>query len=81
MEVQPGTTAKLDKLSVDIEDPKVNYSEKALPNGVLIKTNEPGAMGIGSELIKEVNDSIKSVRVKWQTSKNVVAVNKYYWES
>lgn len=45
----------------DISD--VDWKETGLKNGVLSKTNEPGARGIGTGVLKEINQDIKNMEI------------------
>ncbi|EDN71944.1 hypothetical protein BGS_1353 [Beggiatoa sp. SS] len=53
MEVELGTTTWLDSLSIEYWDS--NLGEADLPDGVFTKSNEPGAYGIGVNLLEKFN--------------------------
>jgi len=61
MEVEPGTKKWLEDQAVDWMDVP---GESSLPKGVLKKSNEPGALGIGNDLLKDFNKRVKKVKVK-----------------
>lgn len=61
LSVTPGTTAMLESRSVDYS--RVS-GEAALPGGVIVKENEPGAFGIGIDLLWEFNARVTGVKVK-----------------
>ncbi len=61
MEVKPGTTDMLKSKSVDFE---TVAGEASAPGGVLTKANEPGAFGVGNDVIPEFNQQVTSVTVK-----------------
>ena len=60
--MEKGTIKWLKDMGIDIES--VDWKETALPNGVLTKTNEPGALGIGKDLITTFNNRVKKVTIK-----------------
>jgi RHS repeat-associated protein len=60
-DMKTGTTEWLESLSQDFDSVE---GEKDLPCGVLTKTNEGDAMGIGSGLIDEFNSKVLKVTIK-----------------
>ncbi len=61
MQVEAGTTDWLRSLSVDFSKVK---GEAALPGGVLTKGNEPGAFGIGKDVLQQFNGKVMSANVQ-----------------
>ena len=60
--VEKGTTDWLKGKSKDMD--KEMLGETSLPNGVLTKPNEQGALGIGKDLIEDFNKKVKEVEIK-----------------
>ncbi|MES2673807.1 MAG: RHS repeat-associated core domain-containing protein [Pseudomonadota bacterium] len=60
MEVKPGTTDMLKSKSVDFE---TVAGEASAPGSVLTKANEPGAFGVGNDVIPEFNQQVTNVTV------------------
>ena len=57
----------LNKSGAELLDNTTDYDlvdgETKCPNGVLTKSNEPGAKGIGKNLIPEINKNIESIEI------------------
>ncbi|ABC30511.1 hypothetical protein HCH_03779 [Hahella chejuensis KCTC 2396] len=62
MFVEPGTIQWLESLSEDYWD--MDVGEAGFPDGVFTKDNEPGAFGIGINLLDEFNEKVKKVTVE-----------------
>ncbi|WP_274371141.1 RHS repeat-associated core domain-containing protein, partial [Morganella morganii] len=65
-------------LNNHIDISEVDWKETGLKNGVLSKSNEFGARGIGVDILKDINSDIKSIEIqkegksgKWQKWKTV----------
>ncbi|HEY6530423.1 MAG TPA: DUF6531 domain-containing protein [Cellvibrionaceae bacterium] len=58
MEVKPGTIAWLKSKGINFDDVA---GEASAPGRVLIKDNEPGALGIGNDLLEEFNSRVTRV--------------------
>jgi len=62
LEVESGTKKWLDSLSEAYWD--MDVGEAGFPEGVLTKGNEPGAYGIGNDVLDTFNSKIKKVTIK-----------------
>lgn len=61
MEVESGTTEWLSQQAVNYDDV---IGEASLPSGVLTKSDESGAFGIGVDLIHEFNAKVRRVIIE-----------------